>query len=120
MLFDEKRLAFDIASMVHQARVERGLSQTELAKLTNKKQASVSRFESGRSLPSLKYLLDIAVAMNSFLMPPTIAFLGDVISYRKYYLNNRIVNVISGSFSGISTAIPNSEFCEQLNITVVK
>ncbi len=78
-------MAFDIALMVHQARVHAGLSQEALAKRIGTKQASISRLENGRSLPSIRFLLQIAVALKSYLIPPQIASLKEVISYRKYY-----------------------------------
>jgi transcriptional regulator with XRE-family HTH domain len=106
-LSDEKRLALDIALMVRQARVELGWSQSKLAEKANKKQASISRFENGYTLPSIKYLLDIATAMESYIFPPKIAFLEDVISYNKYYLANKINTVLcSGT---VTTAVEGSE-----------
>ena len=86
ILTDESRVANDIAMMIHQARVHRGLSQSALAKrLGDTKQTSISRLENGHSLPSISFLLRIAIALDSHLIPPKIAFLNEVISYRKYF-----------------------------------
>ena len=42
------------------ARIELDLTQTQLAQETNTKQKSISRYETGASLPSIKTLVKIA------------------------------------------------------------
>lgn len=49
------------------ARIEKGLTQVELAKLAGTKQSVISRFESGRANPSLAFLKKLAGALNSHL-----------------------------------------------------
>ncbi len=46
------------------ARVEADLTQTQLAKKIKAKQKSISRYETGASLPSLKTLIRIAKALK--------------------------------------------------------
>jgi len=46
------------------ARVELDLNQTQLAKKINAKQKSISRYETGASLPSIETLVKIAKALK--------------------------------------------------------
>jgi len=46
------------------ARIELDLTQTQLAQRINSKQKSISRYETGASLPSLKTLVKIAKALK--------------------------------------------------------
>lgn len=46
------------------ARVEADLTQTQLAQKINAKQKSISRYETGMSLPSLETLVKIAKALK--------------------------------------------------------
>jgi len=46
------------------ARVEADLTQTQLAQKVKAKQKSISRYETGASLPSLKTLIRIAKALK--------------------------------------------------------
>ena len=46
------------------ARVELDLTQTELAEKINAKQKSISRYETGASLPSIKTLVEIAKVLK--------------------------------------------------------
>jgi len=46
------------------ARVERDLTQTQLATKINAKQKSISRYETGASLPSIETLVKLARALK--------------------------------------------------------
>jgi len=46
------------------ARIELDLTQTQLAQKINAKQKSISRYETGASLPSIKNLVKIAKALK--------------------------------------------------------
>lgn len=46
------------------ARVERDLTQTDLASLTGTKQKSISMYENGVSMPSVEMLVKIAKVLN--------------------------------------------------------
>lgn len=54
----------DLAVHLSRARLDRGLSQTELAGLCEMTQAQVSLFESGRRIPSLEQFVRIARALD--------------------------------------------------------
>lgn len=49
------------------ARIEKGLTQEELAKKIGTKQSVISRLESGRANPSVAFLKKLAQALNSHL-----------------------------------------------------
>ena len=49
------------------ARIERGLTQGQLAKKVGTKQSVISRLESGRANPSIAFLKRLAQALNSHL-----------------------------------------------------
>ncbi|MFJ2162830.1 helix-turn-helix domain-containing protein [Streptomyces sp. NPDC087856] len=54
----------DTAGLVRSWRRQRGVSQTRLAELAGTGQASISRIESGRDLPTLALLDRIASALG--------------------------------------------------------
>lgn len=66
----ESELAFEIAEMVISARVYSGMTQEKLAEKLGTSQPSIARLENGNSLPSLKFLLRIAKALNTSIIPP--------------------------------------------------
>jgi len=49
---------------INLARIELDLTQTQLAQRINSKQKSISRYETGASLPSIKTLVKIAKALK--------------------------------------------------------
>jgi len=55
------------------ARIELDLTQTQLAQRINSKQKSISRYETGASLPSIKTLVKIAKVLKK----PAGYFLGE-------------------------------------------
>lgn len=68
--FNKTNIVFEIAEMVTNERMNKGLTQKDLAKLLKTKQSSISRLESGNSLPSLNFLEKIAKALNMKLLAP--------------------------------------------------
>lgn len=71
----KKDIKQKIASMVRESRIKRGLTQKELAERMNTKQASISRVENEKSLPSLEFLEKMAQALDTQLDPPHFSFL---------------------------------------------
>ncbi len=59
---------FEIAKMVIQKRIEKKMSQAQLAKKIGTKQTAISRLESGSYNPSLLFLRKVARALNSNLV----------------------------------------------------
>lgn len=49
---------------IRRARIEAGLSQSELAKILGTQQPAISRLEAGRALPSFRTLDEIARALG--------------------------------------------------------
>ena len=55
---------FAVIEMIIKRRVERGLSQKELARKIGTKQSAISRLESGTCNPSLSFLQKVSEALN--------------------------------------------------------
>ncbi|MBN1369086.1 MAG: helix-turn-helix transcriptional regulator [Dehalococcoidaceae bacterium] len=58
---------YKLASTLIRLRLERGLTQEQLAVLLKTKQESIARLESGSSLPSLSTIKKVAEALNAEL-----------------------------------------------------
>ena len=58
----------EISNLITAARLHKGLSQEELAKLVKTKQPSIARLESGKELPSVGFLDRIARALRAVLI----------------------------------------------------
>ncbi|MEA5039513.1 hypothetical protein SDC9_193456 [bioreactor metagenome] len=58
---------YQIISAVIAARIERNMTQAELAKRASTKQSNISRFESGNYNPSVLFLQKIATALDKKL-----------------------------------------------------
>lgn len=56
-----------VVKAVIEARAKNGVTQKDLAQKIGTKQSVISRFESGRSNPSLTFLKNLAEALNSDL-----------------------------------------------------
>lgn len=59
------KLILDLADEILKLRMEKGWSQTELARRAETKQANISRLESGLSNPSVNFLQKVAKALNT-------------------------------------------------------
>ena len=73
--YTKKDIAFEIAEMIIDLRIKKGLTQEELAKKIGTKQSSVARLERGKALPSLSFLEKIAKACETELVPPSFSCL---------------------------------------------
>ena len=65
--YEESQLEYEIARAVIRARIERGLTQKQLADKLNTKQSVISRVESANTTPSLSLLKRLAQALNTSL-----------------------------------------------------
>ena len=63
--YDELGPEFEFASMLIKKRIEKGLTQGELARKVGTKQSAISRLESGGYNPSLALLKKVAKALNA-------------------------------------------------------
>jgi DNA-binding XRE family transcriptional regulator len=63
--YDESGSEFDFIRMLIRKRIEKGLSQEELAERVGTRQSAISRLESGRYNPSFKVLRKVAQALDS-------------------------------------------------------
>lgn len=58
---------FELAEMVIRKRLEKGMTQEQLAEIIGTKQTAISRLESGNYNPSLHFLRKVARALSSQL-----------------------------------------------------
>ena len=78
--YSKRDLRFDISHLITQARLSKNLSQEKLAKLLKTQQTSISRLESGKTLPSLSFLEKIAKALGTYLIAPKFGFMEETIT----------------------------------------
>ena len=64
---EETRLEYEIARTLIKARIEKGLTQAEVARLMNTKQSVISRVENTRTTPSLAFLKRLATVLDASL-----------------------------------------------------
>ncbi|MDQ7907363.1 helix-turn-helix transcriptional regulator [Phytohabitans sp. ZYX-F-186] len=65
--YEEARTSLMLGQMVHDRRVELGLTQAELAERAGMTQPQLSRLESGGATPTVPLLARLAVALNADL-----------------------------------------------------
>lgn len=63
----ETRLEYEIARALIKARIEKGLTQADVARKMNTKQSVISRVENARTMPSLAFLKRLAGVLNASL-----------------------------------------------------
>ena len=64
---EETRLEYEVARALIKARIEKGLTQADIAKRMNTKQSVISRVENARTVPSLSFLKRLAQALDTTL-----------------------------------------------------
>ncbi len=65
--YDALEPEYKIKRMLIEARIEKNLTQKELAELIGTKQANISRLESGTYNPSIKFLQKVAKSLGKEL-----------------------------------------------------
>lgn len=63
--YEDIRQEFALAQVIIQKRIERGLTQSELARKMKTKQSAIARLESGAYNPSLAFLEKAAKALDT-------------------------------------------------------
>lgn len=64
---EQTRLECEIARALIKARIEKGLTQAEIAKRMHTKQSVISRVENAKTIPSLSFLKRLAQVLNASL-----------------------------------------------------
>src|SRR3990167_6618269 len=64
---EETRIEYEIARALIKARLEKGLTQAEIARRMHTKQSVISRVENARTMPSLAFLKRLAEVLNASL-----------------------------------------------------
>lgn len=66
-LYDEMAPQYELISAIIRKRIERKMTQAELAKKMGTKQSVISRLESGNTNPTLSFMREVATALGSEL-----------------------------------------------------
>ena len=66
-VYEETRIEREIANALIRARIEKRLTQVQLAKKLKTKQSVISRVESGQTTPSLSFLKRLASVLETSL-----------------------------------------------------
>ena len=64
-VYDELGSEFELVRMLIKKRLERGITQAELARRVGTKQSAIARLESGRYNPTIAVLRKVAKALNA-------------------------------------------------------
>ena len=64
---ESTRVEFEISRTIIRARIEKGLTQKQLAQIAGTKQSAISRLEGGNSNPSIAFLKKVSTALGSRL-----------------------------------------------------
>ena len=94
----KKDIGYQIGKQIELARSLRNFTQIELAEKIGTRQSSISRIESGSSLPTISFLLKIAEAFNTYLVPPKFAFMENVRNEKVTYTAQSSVDIVSPYF----------------------
>lgn len=62
--YEESELEYQIARALIKARIEKGLTQAQLAKKLHTRQSVISRVENAKTVPSLSFLKRLADVLN--------------------------------------------------------
>ena len=73
----KRDLAFRVAQMLIEARILKGVTQTELAEIAETKQSVIARAENGTHLVSLGFIKKLADAYGTYVEPPCFGFMFD-------------------------------------------
>ena len=66
--YDELKPKYAVISMILDARINKGITQAELAKKIGTKQSAIARLESGTYNPTISFLQKIADALDKKLV----------------------------------------------------
>ena len=73
--------AYQLSRELVRARISKGLTQKELARLMRTSQSAIARAENGTSAPATSFLTRLAKIYKSYLIPPKFAFLDNQSSH---------------------------------------
>lgn len=66
-VMEETRLEYEIARALIKARIEKGLTQAQIARRMRTKQSVISRVENAKTVPSLSFLKRLAKVLDASL-----------------------------------------------------
>lgn len=68
--YEKVDLGYEIGKMIMEARLSKNMTQQQLAQLLGTKQPAIARLEKGNVLPSFSFLIKVAEALDTQLLPP--------------------------------------------------
>lgn len=74
----EKALRFEISADLIRTRIYKGFTQKQLADRLETQQPFIARLESGKHLPSMETLRNLANVYECDLLPPRFGFMKDI------------------------------------------
>jgi transcriptional regulator with XRE-family HTH domain len=118
--YENPTIAMQIGRQLLKARIIRGITQTQLAKLVGTKQSGIARLENGTGNPSLSFLIRIAKALDTDLIAPTFGIVNerDSSSISKINFEPNFIgrvdyfSVQSSSFNSLSSHTKNTNVLE--------
>ncbi len=108
-LKDRQDISFvtaQISQMVRIARIKKGYTQKQLADKIGKKQSSIARLEAGIHPPTISFLNEIAVALDTYMLIPKYDSIND------YYLKEFAPCVSINTYSDFKYNNNSSGFLE--------
>jgi len=73
----KKDWKFEVCSLVTAARFRSCMTQKDIAAMMKTKQSSIARFENGKQMPSIDFLVRLASAIGTELVLPKFKFMVD-------------------------------------------
>lgn len=108
-------VAFRVGRMISEARIIKGKSQEELANIIGTKQPAIARLENGKTLPSLRLLLKIADAFETFLIPPKFHFMNDIENMWDSFGNTKVASTMY--FKVNNSEVNNNALMPRFNLS---
>ena len=100
-----------IGQMVRFSRIKKGYTQKQLAEKMGKKQSSIARLEAGTHPPTIAFLNDIAIALDTYLVEPQFkstehSFTGEITNTSKSTVNSGVTFKYAKEPKQTSTSTP--------------
>lgn len=109
-LYEDTDLAYQVSKMIAKARIDKGLTQEQLAVKIGTKQPSIARIENYSNLPSLTMLQKIAEALDCKLEAPKLISNMNLAETQSYKIVNKIKGIFKVKEFRLEGA-PNAKAC---------
>lgn len=89
--YEKFDIAWEVTKAIVRLRIFTGITQMKLARLMGTKQSAIARAESGSHVPSLPFLVKMAEACGTELIPPTFKVLEEKKLETQYILDGGVI-----------------------------